>query len=181
MYRSQKLADLDATGFDVETRDGVIGRVDRATKDVRGSYLVIDPGAAMPLGRRVVVPAGVVDTVDVSSRRLFVDAGRNEVLSAPEFDPARPLDDALLDRIGTHFSSPRRTGRTQRRTASRSSTARPATRRRSASQKRSRSSTSRPAAEPTRDELYQQAKKLGIEGRSKLNKAQLKRAVQRRK
>ena len=33
---------------------------------------------------------------------------------------------------------------------------------------------------PTRDELYQQAKELGIEGRSSMNKAQLARAVGRK-
>jgi Rho termination factor, N-terminal domain len=33
---------------------------------------------------------------------------------------------------------------------------------------------------PTRDDLYQQAKQLGVEGRSKMNKAQLARAVGRK-
>jgi hypothetical protein len=33
----------------------------------------------------------------------------------------------------------------------------------------------------TRDQLYNEAKNLGIEGRSSMNKAQLQRAVDRRK
>ena len=33
---------------------------------------------------------------------------------------------------------------------------------------------------PTRDELYEQAKQLGVEGRSKMNKQQLARAVGRK-
>ena len=33
----------------------------------------------------------------------------------------------------------------------------------------------------TRDQLYEEAKKMGIEGRSKMNKEQLQRAVDRRK
>jgi hypothetical protein len=33
----------------------------------------------------------------------------------------------------------------------------------------------------TRDQLYNEAKQLGIEGRSNMNKAQLQRAVDRRK
>ena len=33
----------------------------------------------------------------------------------------------------------------------------------------------------TRDQLYNEAKRLGIEGRSKMNKAQLQRAVDRKK
>ena len=43
-----------------------------------------------------------------------------------------------------------------------------------------RSGTNRPKGR-TRDQLYQEARKLGIEGRSKMNKAQLRRAVDRRK
>jgi len=43
-----------------------------------------------------------------------------------------------------------------------------------------RSGTSRPKGR-TRDQLYNEARKLGIEGRSKMNKAQLQRAVDRKK
>jgi hypothetical protein len=43
-----------------------------------------------------------------------------------------------------------------------------------------RSGTNRPKG-PTRDQLYNEAKKLGISGRSKMNKAQLQRAVNRKK
>ena len=43
-----------------------------------------------------------------------------------------------------------------------------------------RSGTNRPKGR-TRDQLYEEAKDLGIEGRSKMNKASLERAVDRRK
>ncbi len=43
-----------------------------------------------------------------------------------------------------------------------------------------RSGTSRPKGR-TREQLYQEARKLGVEGRSTMNKAQLQRAVDRRK
>ena len=43
-----------------------------------------------------------------------------------------------------------------------------------------RSGTNRPKGR-TRDQLYNEAKKLGIDGRSSMNKAQLQRAVDRRK
>jgi hypothetical protein len=43
-----------------------------------------------------------------------------------------------------------------------------------------RSGTSRPKGR-TRDQLYNEARKLGVEGRSKMNKSQLQRAVDRRK
>ena len=43
-----------------------------------------------------------------------------------------------------------------------------------------RSGTNRPKGR-TRDQLYEEAKNLGIEGRSSMNKAQLQRAVDRKK
>jgi hypothetical protein len=43
-----------------------------------------------------------------------------------------------------------------------------------------RSGTSRPKGR-TRDQLYNEAKKLGVVGRSRMSKAQLQRAVDRRK
>jgi hypothetical protein len=43
-----------------------------------------------------------------------------------------------------------------------------------------RSGTDRPKGR-TRDQLYNEAKKLGIDGRSNMNKAQLERAVERKK
>jgi plasmid stabilization system protein ParE len=43
-----------------------------------------------------------------------------------------------------------------------------------------RSGTRRPKGR-TRDQLYEEAKDMGIDGRSKMNKAQLQRAVDRKK
>jgi hypothetical protein len=62
------------------------------------------------------------------------------------------------------------------RTSSRSSTRDMSSSRRGGQ----RSGTSRTKG-PTRDQLYNQAKRLGIKGRSKMNKAQLQRAVNRKK
>src|SRR5436305_15228486 len=46
---------------------------------------------------------------------------------------------------------------------------------------RSRSSSSSSNNGQTKEQLYQQAKRLGIDGRSKMSKQQLQRAVARRK
>jgi hypothetical protein len=43
------------------------------------------------------------------------------------------------------------------------------------------SGRSRSRDEPTKEELYDRARKLGIEGRSKMDKDQLKRAIQRKR
>ena len=62
------------------------------------------------------------------------------------------------------------------RTASRTSTADMSSSRRGGQ----RSGTNRPKGR-TRDQLYAEARKLGVEGRSKMTKAQLQRAVDGRK
>jgi len=176
-YHDQRVGELDLAGFTVETRDGVVGHVDRATRDVDRSYLVIDAGTAMPLGRRVVLPAGVVDTVDLDDRRVSVSVGRDDILSAPEFDPDRPLDENLRDRIGSYYTS---AGRERARPRSTRSQRSAKTSSRATSSSRT-ASTRAGSDEPTKEELYAQAKKLNIDGRSKMNKAQLKRAVESRK
>ncbi len=62
------------------------------------------------------------------------------------------------------------------RTASRTSTRDMSSSRRGGQ----RSGTDRPKGR-TRDQLYNEARRLGVEGRSRMNKAELQRAVDRRK
>src|SRR6478609_5547956 len=47
--------------------------------------------------------------------------------------------------------------------------------------KTSSSSSSRNGQEKTKEQLYSEAKQLGIDGRSKMNKAELQRAVSRKR
>ena len=87
---------------------------------------------------------------------------------------------------GAPSRAPRRSRRA-RSTRSGRAAASPATRSRTSTQDMSssrrggqRSGTNRPKGR-TRDQLYTEARSLGIEGRSSMNKAQLQRAVERKK
>ena len=62
----------DITGFDVQAVDGEIGSVDEATYDIGASYLVVDTGPWI-FGKKVLLPAGVVDMVDVTNKKLIVN------------------------------------------------------------------------------------------------------------
>ena len=189
-FRDEALARIDLRGFDVRASDGPIGQVVEAIEGTAGGYLVIDPGVAVPLGRQLLVPAGLVEKVDVENKRVVVRADRKQIENAPEFDPALPLEDPPRSVFGNYFHSlmeeitgrPRQRARAQPRRASgrarpRQGSARATATARSQSRSRTRRTTS---DEPTRDELYEQAKKLDIEGRSKMNKPELARAVTRR-
>jgi hypothetical protein len=184
-FQDEALARIDLHGYEVQARDGGIGRVVQAMAGRAGGYLIVDPGVAMPLGRQLLVPAGLVDRVDVADERVFVGAERREIANAPEYDPERPLDDRSRNVFSDYFrslfgggTSPP-TQRKQARGTRASGKARPSQRSaRTGSSSRRRSTA---ADEPTKEELYEQAKKLDIEGRSKMTKPELARAVNRRR
>jgi Protein of unknown function (DUF2795) len=198
--------DVDLTGYEVEATDGSIGTIETAVSEVGQNYLVIDTGPWI-FGRRVLLPAGVVDRIDTAEEKVYVDRSREEIKNAPEYERERGATEAYRERVGSYYagrevgrprseSRPASTTPTNRRRASRPRTSSSA-RARSSSASSRRSSTGRSSStrargrtrrrtqarasdEPTRDELYEQAKRLGVEGRSKMNKTQLKRAVSRR-
>jgi hypothetical protein len=173
---------VDLTGFEVEAADGSIGIVDESTGRGGENYLVVDTGPWI-FGKRVLLPAGVVERIDTADEKIFVNRSRDEIKNAPEYDPDQGAIDPYRREVGSYYAA-REVGesRTQSRPASRRRATRSTTRQqKTSSSSRGRSRTrSQASDEPTRDELYEQAKRLGIEGRSKMNKAQLKRAVGRR-
>src|SRR5215212_4509695 len=69
-HRDPSLAG-DLTGFSVEARDGSIGKVDEASNDVGASYIVVDTGVWI-FGKKVLLPAGTIDTIDPDSETVFV-------------------------------------------------------------------------------------------------------------
>ena len=189
-------AGVDLTGYDVEARDGSIGTVEQATRQTGTGYLVIDTGTWI-FGRRVLVPAGVVDRVDSGNRKVFVNRSRDEIKNAPEYEETG-VTDVYRAQVGMYYgalgepalatgeASPPQTTSGRRsgggREASRSGrSTRKISSSSSSGSRRSGGSRSRQSSEGrTKDELYDQAKRLGIEGRSKMNKAQLQRAVARK-
>ena len=171
-YRDASLRGLDLGGFEVEALDGVVGRVERAASDQTGSYLVVDVGSLAPLGARVLLPAGVVDTVDLDSERLFVRLTRDQIRRAPEYDWRVPLDPSRRERFAEYYGT---------RPSPAAAPPEPAPRRLRAAPEPSppAKSDSTAGTERTKQELYDEAKRLGIEGRSKMSKAELARAIER--
>jgi hypothetical protein len=86
----------DLTGFDVEATDGHIGKVDEATLEAGGSYLVVDTGFWI-FGKKRMIPAGVVTRVDPDSKNAYISMTKDQVKSAPDFDDARSGSDWRTD------------------------------------------------------------------------------------
>ena len=92
----------DIIGFEVEAIDGSIGKVDDATAEIGSSYIVVDTGPWI-FGKKVMLPAGVIQTVDREERKIFVNRTKDEIKNAPEFDESLIGDDAYRGQLGSYY------------------------------------------------------------------------------
>ena len=107
-YRDVTFTARNVAGYHVEALDGGIGKVDDATDDSAVSYLIVDTGPWI-FGKKVMLPAGVIDRVDHDDEKIFVHRTKDEIKNAPEFDEARYRDDAYRGELGTYYG-PKREG-----------------------------------------------------------------------
>ena len=106
-YESWRSTDI--TGFKVQALDGDIGSVDEATYDTGSSYIVVDTGPWI-FGKKVLLPAGLLDRVDITDRRIFVNRTKDEIQHAPEWDETRYRDEMYRNEIGTYYETRTPTG-----------------------------------------------------------------------
>ena len=102
-YRDEAIGDIDLTGYSVEAVDGGIGKIDEATYDVGSSYLVVDTGPWI-FGKKVLLPAGIVDRIETESETVFVNRSKDEIKAAPELDLETDVDEGYRTRVGTHYA-----------------------------------------------------------------------------
>jgi hypothetical protein len=95
---------VDLTGFKVEATDGSIGKVDEATYETGRSYLVVDTGPWI-FGRKVMLPAGVIRSVDETDERVYVNRSKEQIEASPEFDDSLASDEAYRDRLGSYYGT----------------------------------------------------------------------------
>jgi hypothetical protein len=85
ILRDDNWRGIDITDFSVEATDGEIGKVDRATYDVRASRIVVDTGPWI-FGRTVILPAGVIERIDEEAKTVSIACTKQQVKDAPEYD-----------------------------------------------------------------------------------------------
>jgi hypothetical protein len=95
---------MDLTGFSVEATDGSIGKVTEATYETGGSYIVVDTGPWI-FGKKVLLPAAIVERIDLDSETIFVNRTKDEIKSSPEFDEATYRDDSYRSQIGDYYTT----------------------------------------------------------------------------
>jgi hypothetical protein len=104
----EALGRLNVTGFDVEAKDGSIGKVDEVTYDVGESYIVVDTGVWI-FGKKVLLPAGLIERVDRDEETVYVNRAKEEIEQAPEFDEDNYREDSYRSAVGDHYAGRRDT------------------------------------------------------------------------
>lgn len=102
-YREPSFGSLDLTGYGVEAVDGSIGKIDEASNDVGASYVVVDTGPWI-FGRRVMLPAGLIGSVDTDDEKVYVNATKEQVKDSPELDEDAGSDDPYRGELGSYYS-----------------------------------------------------------------------------
>jgi hypothetical protein len=93
---------IDITGFEVEALDGSIGKVDEATYEVGSSYIVVDTGPWI-FGKKVMLPAGVVQRVDQDEERVYVNRTKDQIKNAPELDESAIRDETYRGELSSYY------------------------------------------------------------------------------
>ena len=94
----------DLVGYDVEATDGGIGKIDEATTEQSRGFIVVDTGPWI-LGKKVMLPAGIIQSVDHDDTKVYVDRTKDEIKNAPEFDEDRFRDETYRTELGDYYSS----------------------------------------------------------------------------
>ena len=108
-YRIENVGDeqgaamgTDVVGYSVEALDGGIGKVDEASDEVGASSIVVDTGPWI-FGKKVILPAGVIDRVDREDETIYVNRTKDQIKDAPELGEGMEGDGAYRDELGTYY------------------------------------------------------------------------------
>lgn len=91
-------------GYDVEATDGHIGKIDRATEEAGRDSVVVDTGFWI-FGKKRLIPAGFIRTIDDANEKVFLSITKDRVKSAPDYDDLQrsTYDDKYYDTVDRYY------------------------------------------------------------------------------
>ena len=101
-YRRESVVGTDLTGFSVDAVDGGIGKIDEATSEDGGSYIIVDTGHWI-FGKKVMLPAGVIKDIDFDAQSVFVERTKDQIKHAPKFDESCHDDESYRSELSAYF------------------------------------------------------------------------------
>jgi hypothetical protein len=101
-------SERDVVGYEIQARDGAIGRVDDFLVDDRAwtiRWLVVDTGKWLP-GKHVLVAPEWVEDVAWAERAVRVGLSRAQIEGAPAYGPDKPVEREYEQRLYAHYGRP---------------------------------------------------------------------------
>jgi len=98
----------EVAGYNIRATDGEIGHVEDFVVDDEEwaiRYVVVDTRNWLP-GRKVLIPARRISAVGWPEREVYADLTREEIKSAPEWDPDALPDREYETRLHEHYGHP---------------------------------------------------------------------------
>jgi hypothetical protein len=95
---------IDVGGFKVEAVDGRVGKVEQSTLERGSSHLIIDTGPPL-LGKKLLLPSGLVSGIDRDEEIVRVACTEDELKNAPAFDAERQNDPVYRDQVAAYYAA----------------------------------------------------------------------------
>ena len=103
VWRNDLVETGSIEGFSVEATDGSIGKIDESTHELGSSYVVVDTGPWI-FGKKVLLPAGMIERVDRTDEQVFIGLTKEQIKNAPEFDETTYRDDDYRSALGDYYA-----------------------------------------------------------------------------
>jgi hypothetical protein len=92
----------DIAGYEVQALDGQIGNIDEATYEVGASFVVVDVGPWI-IGKKVLLPAGLIERVDLAAACVYINRTKEQIRDAPPFNDDRYRDPDYRLELEAHY------------------------------------------------------------------------------
>src|SRR5690348_13129836 len=103
-FREPGWSDVELEGFSVEALDGPIGHVVERRRSIDGTCIVIETGPWI-FGKKVVLPAGVVDRIRPDEEKIYVERTKDAVKNAPQLDETRLGEPGYREEIDGYYAA----------------------------------------------------------------------------
>ena len=110
MYRERSeigfdpMSGKDLTGYEVEAVDGSIGKIDAATYDAAQNFVIVDTGPWI-FGKKVMLPAGIVQRIDETEEKVWVNRTKEQIKAAPEYEDEMYDDTTYRSSLGSYYGA----------------------------------------------------------------------------
>jgi hypothetical protein len=97
----------DVTGYTIHATDGEIGKVDKANNETDSHYLVVKTGPWI-FGKTVMLPAGVLSSVDRENETVHVGITKEQIKNAPEYSEGAQDSEDYRGELGRYYGAQER-------------------------------------------------------------------------